>query len=41
VRTVRGWREYQEGPRYYYYRERAYVRPRRYEFYRPPFPFGW
>jgi len=41
VRTVRGWREYQKGPRYYYYRERAYVPPRRYEFYRPPFPFGW
>ena len=38
---VRGWREYQEGPRYYYYRERAYVPPRRYEFYRPPFPLGW
>jgi len=41
VRTLRGWREYQEGPRNYYYRERAYVPPRRYEFYRPPFRFGW
>jgi hypothetical protein len=49
VRTVRGWREYQEGPRYYYERERPYVDdrerdyvpPRRYQYYRPPFPFGW
>lgn len=38
-RQARGWREYNDGPRYYYYRE---AQPRRYYYReRPPFPFGW
>jgi hypothetical protein len=43
VRSSRNWREHREGPRYFYYydREQRYVPPRRYEYYRPPFPFGW
>ena len=42
VRNARNWREYQDRPGYYYYdRDRAYVPPRRYEYYRPPFRFGW
>lgn len=39
-RVVRGWREYNDGPRYYYYRERPYVERRVYRS-PPPFPFGW
>ncbi|MFN3659517.1 MAG: L,D-transpeptidase [Pseudolabrys sp.] len=38
--TTRNWREYNEGPRYYYYREA----PQRYYRAPPPpfpFPFGW
>jgi hypothetical protein len=35
-RQARGWREYNDGPRYYYYRE-----PPRRNYRPPPFPFGW
>jgi hypothetical protein len=35
-RVVRGWREYQDGPRVYYYRERD---PRDYGYQTAPFPF--
>jgi len=41
-RNARGWREYREGPRYYYYRERPYYPPPqrdRYGYAPPPFPF--
>jgi hypothetical protein len=38
-REVRGWREYNDGPRYYY-RERPFVERRIYRSF-PPFPFGW
>jgi hypothetical protein len=42
-RAVRGWREYHDGPRYYYYRERPYYVRRYYGYYGPPFPqrYGW
>ena len=40
VRNSRGWREYRDEPRYYYYRERPYIPPRRYGYGGPPFPFG-
>lgn len=39
-RQTRGWREYNDGPRYYYYRDRPYVE-RRYYRDSAPFPFGW
>ena len=42
-RSARGWREYNDGPRYYYYRDRPF-RERRYYRTAPlpfPFPFGW
>jgi hypothetical protein len=41
-RVVRGWRETQDGPRYYYYREQPYYPPPRrygYEVAPAPFPF--
>ena len=40
-RMTRSWREYNEGPRYYYYRERPYYPPvRRYGYGTPePYPF--
>jgi hypothetical protein len=37
-RVTRGWREYQEGPRFYYYRERPYYAPPRRYGYEPPPP---
>ena len=37
--AARGWREYSDGPRYYYYRAQPYV-PRRYGYGGLPFPFG-
>jgi hypothetical protein len=40
VRNTRNWREVRDGPRYYYYREPAYVPPRRY-YGGMPYPFGW
>jgi L,D-transpeptidase catalytic domain len=40
VRNSRAWREVQDGPRYYYYRERPYVPPRRYDYSGAPYPFG-
>jgi hypothetical protein len=41
-RVVRGWREYNDGPRYFYYRERPYTPPQRYgyEGQQVPYPFG-
>jgi hypothetical protein len=39
-REVRGWREYNDGPRYYY-RERPFVERRIYRSAPFPFPFGW
>jgi hypothetical protein len=42
VRTARGWRETQDGPRYYYYREGPYVPPRHYgDGGRSRYPYGW
>ena len=38
TRNSRGWREYSNGPNYYYYREAP---PRRYYGARGLFPFGW
>lgn len=41
-RVARGWRETQDGPRYYYYRERPYYPPPRrygYDYGPAPFPF--
>jgi hypothetical protein len=38
--VARGGRDYQYAPRYYYYRERAYLPPRRY-YGGLFFPFGW
>ena len=35
--TTRNWREYNDGQRYYYYRDE----PRRYYRPAPSFPFGW
>ncbi len=41
-RSARGWREYHDGPRYYYYRERPYYVRRYYGYYGAPYPrFGW
>ena len=42
-RSARGWREYHDGPRYYYYRERPYYVRRYYGYYGSPFPqrYGW
>ena len=41
-RQARGWREYNDGPRYYYQRVQPYVARRYYGEPAPlPFPFGW
>ncbi len=41
VRNSRAWREVDDSPRYYYYRERPYYTPpRRYGYGGSPFPFG-
>lgn len=40
-RDARGWREYNDGPRYYYYRDRPYDERRVYRNAPPPLPFGW